>query len=237
MIKWIKEAFLDFKELIFPNLCLCCFENPIKGDDNYFCITCHSKMPFTNDIEKIDNELMYHFYGRVPVERATALLWYTEGGVVQQMIHNMKYKGRKEIGTQLGAILGEKIFGSGIYKNLDLLIPVPMHYKKQLLRGYNQADVIADGISFEINKPNLNNILIKEKETHTQTSKTRMERVANAIDLYKVNDLSAIKDKHILLVDDVVTTGSTIESCASVLLKNGASKISVACVAMGNRFY
>lgn len=237
MIKWLKEAFSDFKELIFPNLCLCCFENPIKGDGNFFCITCHSKMPFTNDIENIDNELMYHFYGRIPIERATALLWYSEGGVVQQMIHNMKYKGRKEIATQLGSILGEKIFKSGMYKTIDLLIPVPMHYKKKLLRGFNQADLIAESISFEINKPSLSNVLIKEKETTTQTRKSRLERVANAANIYKLNESSAIKNKHILIVDDVVTTGSTIESCASVLLKNGAAKISVACVAMGNRFY
>jgi ComF family protein len=236
MWTFIKEVFLDFAELIYPNLCRCCFENSITKGDNYFCISCHSKMPFTNDIEKIDNDLMYHFYGRVPIERATALLWYAEGGVVQQMIHNMKYKGIKEIGLQLGSVLGKKIFDAGLYKSIDLYIPVPMHYKKQMQRGFNQAELIAESVSAETNVPCLNNILVKEKETVTQTRKSRMERALNTSNVYNVSDATTIKGRHIMIIDDVVTTGATIEACARILIKNGASKISVACVAMGNRY-
>ncbi len=237
MWTFIKGVFLDFAELIYPNLCRCCFENSITKGDNYFCIACHSKLPFTNDIEKIDNDLMYHFYGRVPIERATALLWYSEGGVVQQMIHNMKYKGIKEIGVQLGTILGKRIFESGLYKSIDLIIPVPMHYKKQMQRGFNQAELIVESVSKETNLPYVINILVKEKETITQTRKSRKERVQNASNVYSIMDVTAIKGKHIMIVDDVVTTGSTIEACASALLNNGAAKISVACLAMGNRYF
>jgi ComF family protein len=237
MLKFVKELFFDLAELIYPNLCRCCLENGIKKDNNYFCVACHSKMPYTHDIDKIDNDLMYHFYGRVPIERATALLWYAEGGVVQQMIHNMKYKGIKEIGFQLGTILGKNIFESGLYKSIDLFIPVPMHYKKQMQRGFNQAELIAESISNETNVPYFKNILVKEKETITQTRKSRKERVLNTSSIYNVMNRSAIKGKHIMIVDDVVTTGSTIEACATVLLKNGAAQISVACIAMGNRYY
>ncbi len=237
MIRFVKQAFLDFVELIYPNLCRCCFENAVERNKNYFCITCHSKFPYTKDIGKLDNDLMYHFYGRVPIERATSLLWYSEGGVVQKLIHNMKYKDMKEIGVQLGAMLGKNILDSGFYRNIDLCLSVPMHYKKQTKRGFNQAELIAESISFETHIPFAKNILVKEIETETQTSKTRKERALNASNIYSVVDRSLIENKHVLIVDDVVTTGSTLEACAIVLLRNGASKVSVACLAMGNRHF
>jgi ComF family protein len=237
VITLLKKIVGHFYELIYPNLCLGCLEKSIAKGKNNFCFTCHSELAYTNDHEKIDNDLMYHFYGRVPIQRGMALLWYSEGGVVQNMIHNLKYKGMKSIGNQLGVILGDKLFVSGIYKDVDALIPVPMHYRKQLERGFNQAEVIAQGVSTETNIIVINDVLTKEQDTSTQTKKTRQERVNNAIDVYKIKNQDKIKGKHIMLIDDVVTTGSTLESCALVLLKNGASKISIGCLAMGNRFY
>ncbi len=237
MLKKLFDLILNVPDMVFPNLCVGCLENTaVKGQD-HFCTTCHSKLPFTNDHDKIDNALMYHFYGRVPIERAMALLWYSDDSVVQNMIHNLKYKRAKEVGIQLGKMLGDRLFKSEIYKGVDMLIPVPMHRNKQLIRGYNQTEIIADAVTEEINIPTVPHLLAKKKETESQTSKTRQERVDNAMNVFYVTNEEKVKGKHIMLIDDVVTTGSTLESCALVLLKAGAAKISIGCLAMGNRYF
>lgn len=227
MIDYLRQSIKDFYGLFFPRLCLSCLNETIEEGENHFCVKCHFAMPYTDHFERSDNELMMHFYGRLPVTQGCAFLYFTEGGIVQQMLHNFKYRGMKEIGRQLSSIAGNKIHAAGMFRNVDMVLPMPMHYKKYMKRGFNQSEIIAKSLAEEINVPVVKDVLTKEMATTSQTNKSRMQRQDNVKNVFKVKKADLIKGKHILLVDDVVTTGATIESCGNELLKNGASQISV----------
>ncbi|MBK7221832.1 MAG: ComF family protein [Saprospiraceae bacterium] len=213
MLDQIWKAVKGWYDLLYPQLCLCCLEEQKAGKQTVFCVKCHSAFPFTNHFQVEDNGMMQHFYGRVKVERAAALMHFSEGGLVQQMLHNLKYKGMYQIGSNLGQMAADRMLESGFSKGMDAVIAVPMHAAKQLQRGYNQSEVIAEKLAEGINVPLIKDQLVKIKTTTTQTKKGRLERLENIKDSFIWKKNGDQQPNHVLLVDDVATTGATLEAC------------------------
>ena len=162
---------------------------------------------------------------------AMAMLYFRKGAKVQNLIHNLKYNGRTDVGVLLGNMLGERLKASVLYESVDLIVPVPLHRKKYKQRGYNQCTFIAERMAEKMEIAFSEEILLRNHATESQTKKSRYNRYENMQDVFKVNDQARIVGKHILLVDDVITTGATLEACANELLSSGAAKVSIAALA------
>ena len=220
----------DFISLLFPRLCYGC-GNHLMRNETLICTECYILIPRTNYHLKPDNPVSQLFWGRCNIERASAFSFYTRDSRIRKLIHQLKYKGIKEIGSELGRIYGNTLKSSEFLKEIDLIIPVPLHPSKKRQRGFNQSDLIADGLSESTGIPVDSGILVRKTVTKTQTRKSRYDRWTNVQDIFKVAGEDGLKDMHILLVDDVITTGSTIEACANELLKGDNIKVSVAALA------
>lgn len=231
MIKTISNIISDLLDLVFPRVCFSCLEEAAPQQGSIFCIKCMFEIPYTDHFENAENDLVKLFYGKGNIKHAAALMFFTEGGVVQNILHNFKYKKMLEIGTQLGHVVGDKVLNSKYFENIDVIIPVPLHKDKQYKRGFNQSEVFGNAIATKLKRPLLNNVLIRNKFTETQTRKSKSERKENVSDAFNVKDHSKIVAKHVLLVDDVITTGSTILACAETIRENGASSISIISIA------
>jgi len=171
------------------------------------------------------------FWGRCLIEKAAAFSFYNKGSRIRNLIHNLKYKGIKEVGYELGRIYGLSLKSSGFTADVDQIIPVPLHLSKKRIRGFNQSDIISMGIADVTGLPVDTVSLARIKVSATQTKRSRYDRWTNVEDIFHVTDPEIIKGRHILLVDDVITTGSTIESCANELLKVEGVKVSVVALA------
>ena len=219
--------------LIFPQLCILCnAETPNEGQQ--FCVECMINMPRTNHFKKKDNAAAQRFWGRFPFEDAASVLNFHNYSDIRWMIHRLKYEGRKDIGHTLGIMAGKCMMQSRFFKDIDVIIPIPLHREKKVKRGYNQAAYLGRGISEILSVPLREDVLIKYKYTKSQTKMSRMERIKNVMDSFRLEDKSGIQGRHILIVDDVLTTGATIEACARKLLEANDIKISIvtACIAM-----
>jgi ComF family protein len=197
------------------------------------CTKCLYEIPKTEFHDTEDNPINRLFYGITRVEYATAFFYFHKGSKFRHLIHKLKYGNRPDIGLELGRMFGAEIAES-FFKNTDFIVPVPLHATKKRLRGYNQSEVIATGLSEGLGKPMLNRILERHVFTETQTKKTLEERHENVREAFRVIDPEKIKGKHILLVDDVVTTGSTLIACTDELLKTEGVKVSVAALAFAD---
>jgi ComF family protein len=171
------------------------------------------------------------FYGRVPLENATALLQFNKKGITQELLHNLKYRGRENIGVFFGKWLGAELAEIESYKSIDCIIPVPIHKHKKRKRGYNQVTGFGLEISIALKKPMLEDVLLKINKTKSQVFKQRFTRFGNT-EIFSIQNKEKIEQKHLLLLDDIITTGATLENCANQLLAAGASKISLATIAM-----
>jgi ComF family protein len=220
----------DFISLLFPRLCYGC-GNHLMRNETFICTECYILIPRTNYHLKADNPVARLFWGRCMIERAAAFSFYTKDSRIRRLIHQLKYKGVKEVGTELGRIYGNSLKSSGFLDQIDLIIPVPLHPAKIRQRGFNQSDLISVGISDATGIPSDSGILIRNSASKTQTRKSRYDRWTNVQDIFRVTDQDRLKNKHILLVDDVITTGSTVEACASEILKVENAKVSVAALA------
>jgi len=220
----------DFFHLIFPDLCNACGTTLFEGEKQ-ICIRCRHDLPYTDFHLYQDNAVARLFWGRIPCHAAMAMLYFRKGSKVQSLIHSLKYKDQTGLGFVLGSMMGEKMKQSSYYSSADLIIPVPLHPKKERSRGYNQAKYIADGIGTTLHLPVDITSLIKSTATGTQTKKNRYHRFENMQSVFSVPDCSSLTGKHIILVDDVITTGATLESCGQALLANGAGKISIVAAA------
>jgi ComF family protein len=169
-----------------------------------------------------DNPLERLFWGRMDVKAVTSLLYFTKSGVTQQLLHKLKYKGMQQVGIKLGNILGEELKGSERYAGLDLIIPVPLHPKKEHSRGYNQSMLIARGLAEALKVPTNGQLLVRPQFTETQTRKGRFERWENVSEAFVCPQPALLQNKKVLLVDDVLTTGATLEACGQVLQAAGA---------------
>jgi ComF family protein len=201
--------------------------------EKILCMDCYQQLPFTGFEKERLNPVSNELFGRVPLQNACVVFYFVRNGLLQKMLHLLKYGGNRDIGIFLGELLGQNLAATGKseanvitgsdYSNIDFIIPVPISSKKEKLRGYNQAAVIAEGMQKYIKKPILKNVLIKPSSGESQTKKDRYERYENMLEGFALcndqNLLQTLKNKHILIVDDVITTGATIESCAKELLK------------------
>ncbi len=224
------NLFHDFFSLFFPNNCLACHSS-LKGNEKHICQACFSQIPLTN-FHKEEMSLMEKmFWGRVHLENITAYAFFEKKGIVQHLLHELKYKGKKDLGFFLGQMLGQELLINKKYEEIDILVPVPLHVSKFRMRGYNQSEEIAKGISDILQKPLAKDALACMRTTESQTRKTRFKRWQNVEEKYQLSQSKKIENKHILLVDDVITTGATIESCATQLLSCQGTKVSVASIA------
>ncbi|MBI1221187.1 MAG: ComF family protein [Bacteroidetes bacterium] len=220
----------DFFHLFFPHLCEACSSALYEGEEGV-CLRCRSKLPATDYAEVADNLVARLFWGRVKLEKAAAVYFYHKGNRIQVLLHALKYKGRKELGVLLGKWMYASMNRNHWLDDVDYLMPVPLHPKKLKKRGYNQALMLAIGFSAESAIPLKKEVLIRGENRGSQTRLSRVARWENAKDAYSVKMEDDIRGKHILLIDDVVTTGATLESCANVLMKEGACRVSVLAVA------
>lgn len=224
--------FKNLINLFFPEVCYAC-NNMLSDNENGICTICRHELPITNYHLETDNPVEKVFYGRVKLENATSLLLFQKKGMVQQLLHNLKYRGHEEIGEILGQWLGHELKNSSKFKDIDLVIPVPLHKSKQRKRGYNQVSKFAQELAKALDAKYIDNVLVKTIPTHTQVFKTRFARWDESKAIFNVQNSELIKAKHILLVDDIITTGATIESCSNALLNHNKDiKISVATMAI-----
>lgn len=225
-MKLLKEVF----NIFFPDLCVIC-ENPLSINEEILCTFCRVDLPFTYFSSEPNNIAERAFHGRIKLEAVTSLLFFRKKGKAQRLIHQLKYKNQQKIGELTALMLAEEIRNSHRFNHLDWVIIVPMHPKKERKRGYNQVTVFGKTLAGELNVPFLEDILIKSSATKSQTIKSRLQRFQDFEGKFHLNNLTILENKHILLVDDVITTGATLESCASELLKTKNLKISIAAIA------
>jgi len=218
--------FSDFASLFFPRLCETC-HNALLRHEEIVCTLCLHQIPRTGFHNEDHNVVSQIFWGRVAIEHVAAWSFFLKGGKVQHLIHLMKYNGKKEIGHFLGKIYGKDLVNSPFFHDVEVIVPVPLHKKRKWKRGYNQSEYIAMGLSESMRIPLDTKSLIRETASETQTKKSRFRRWENVKEIFAVRDFSSLQNKHILLVDDVITTGATIEACARELLKIQGVKISV----------
>lgn len=228
----INDLTADLLNLIWPATCQACGERLFKTEEA-ICTNCLTQLPRTNYHLWAENDFHKLFWGRIPVMYATALYLFEKESPYRKLIHKLKYKNMPEIGIVLGREMGFEIKDS-VFNEIDLIIPVPLHPKKKKMRGYNQSDMIAKGLSEGMDKPWRADILKRDTHTTTQTRKGRYERWENVNSIFSINPQTSVHDMHILVIDDVVTTGATLESCVAELLVNGASHVSLATLAFAH---
>lgn len=224
-----KEILHGIAELFFPHTCRAC-HFPLSKRSDFICFRCRFNLPFTGFEAQMDNPVEKIFYGRLGIEAASSLLFFNAGSITQQLIHQIKYHNEPNLAVELGRIMGQKLEKSGRFSDIDAIIPLPLFRSRERKRGYNQAERLAKGISDSLQKPVWNNLIARSKATSTQTKKSRAERWANVESMFEIHSNRSLKDIHLLLVDDVITTGATIEACSECLKAHGA-KLSIATLA------
>lgn len=229
-MKLLRAYLADFVSLLFPELCHACGESLVDGEE-LICTDCLYNLPYTNFHQQPDNIVARQFWGKVKTEAAYALFYFTKGGKVQQLMHQFKYKHTPLIGNKLGQLAGGQLNQSKAFQHIDAVIPVPLHKSRLRKRGYNQSACFAEGLAETLNTKVIVHNLVRTKATETQTHKSRFERSVNMQDVFTVNDPDELADKYVLLVDDVVTTGATLESCAAALLTVPGLRLSIATIA------
>ncbi len=223
----------DLLELFYPELCVTCGDR-LLSHEKYVCLNCWHDLPKTNFHLERNNKVAQLFWGRVQVDHTTSFFSYRKGSRYQKLIHFIKYKGLKELGFEAGRKFGLELNMSDTFSSVDLVVPVPLHPKKQKQRGYNQSEWIAKGMAEAMQKELSPDNLIRKIFTSTQTRKNRFERWQNVEGIFEIARPDEFTGKHILLIDDVVTTGSTLEACAYQLLKVENAKVSIATLAFAD---
>jgi ComF family protein len=235
IVIWVKEFLFsllsDFLCLFFPRICAGCGSILLKNEE-MICIYCEYHLPHTNFHLSLDNPVHSLFCGKVTLASAAAYLYFNKGSKVQHLIHELKYKGRKDIGIWLGKQYGNELKNSSYFNAVQLIIPIPLHDKRLKQRGYNQSEQFAIGMGASMSIPVASDALYRNKETATQTKKSRFHRWQNVADVFTVRNPAGLEMKHILLVDDVITTGATLESCIGTLSSIKGIRISVATIAV-----
>ena len=229
-MNWLKDLWDDFLSLLFPRVCYGC-GNHLTKNEYLICTECYVVIPRTNFHTIKDNPVVQTFWGRCRIESAAAFSFFNKGSRIRKLIHNLKYKGIKEIGCELGKIYGLSLKSSDFLDDVDLIVPVPLHKSKQRTRGFNQSETISVGISEATGLPLVTNAIKRRTATSTQTKRSRIERWDNVEDVFVLKNPDLLAGKHILLVDDVITTGATMEACVNEILKAEGSKVSLVALA------
>lgn len=217
--------------LFYPHNCIGCGSDVIQND-NFLCLECINDLPHTNFAMHQNNPVEKKFWGRIPLSSAMSEFYFSKGSMVQNMIHEFKYHGNKKAGYYFGKLMGKSLLNSNRFANIEAIIPLPLFERKEKMRGFNQAEVLCDGIAEIINKPVIKKNVIRKVFTETQTKKHRAERWKNVEGIFYVIDPPSLEGKHILLIDDVITTGATIDACGTEILKIKNVTLSVASLAI-----
>ncbi len=226
--------FQDFISLFYPNNCVAC-QNALFRNEQTICTSCLFHLPKTEYHYEKDNPISRIFWGRTEIEIAASYCFFVKAGKVQHLIHQLKYKGKKEIGILLGEIYGKELLKSAFFQNIDVIIPVPLHPKKEKKRGYNQSEMFGIGLSSGMQIPLDKTTLIRTYASETQTKKSRFKRWENVKEIFDLQNADLLENKHILLIDDVITTGATIEACVNMLKKIKNVKISIVSIAAASK--
>lgn len=216
----------NFLHLFFPHNCSGCGSDRLRHDSS-LCIQCLARMPETGFAPLPGNPIEKKFYGRLPVEAAFSMYYFSDGGLMQRLMHAFKYRGNRDLGFQLGCLMGHAIRDSYRFEPA-LLVPLPLYPSKEKKRGYNQAGILCEGIAGITGWPLLNDAVVRRKHTDTQTHKGRIDRWLNMEGNFRVPDPTALENRHLLLVDDVLTTGATLEACGEALLEVPGVRLSLA---------
>lgn len=220
----------DIFNVFFPESCCGC-KAALTYNEEYCCLKCIHEFPLTYFSFNKDNLVEQTFYGRIPLIAGTSLLFFHKGGIVQQLIYNLKYRRQQQIGTFIGNWLAADMLQSGRFSGVQAIIPVPLHRKKQRKRGYNQVTRFGESLAEKMNVPFYENVLSRVSSFESQTKKIRFDRWKNVNAIFVLNQPVLLENKHILLIDDVITTGATLEACYRALKNIPNLKISIACIA------
>lgn len=219
-----------FFNLCFPVSCCLCGCTLTTGE-RQICTICRYGLARTKFWLSKSNEVSQLLWGRVDVENACSYYYLSKGTSCHSLIHQIKYRGQKKLALELGYSFGSELSKSKLYQTIDAIVPVPLHAKRQQQRGYNQSEQLALGIAQCMQAPVVSDVLVRSANTTTQTQKNRVERWVNVEHAFELRNCSRLENKHILLVDDVITTGATLEACASVLKNEAGCKVSIAALA------
>ena len=231
----MRTLFHDLFDFLFPKKCACC-EQLLVAHEEVICTLCRNDLPLTGSHLSNENEVKKVFYGRAKVEHATALLFFEKKGIVQRLMHDLKYKGNKAVGPQLGKWVAGNLKQTPWHSEIEVVVPVPLHQKRLRQRGYNQVEGFGKSIADALGVRYNDHCLIKSRSAKTQVFKNLAERFKNVEHSFRIVEnvklLEHIVGKHILLVDDIITTGATLETCANRLLEIPGVKVSIATMAM-----
>ncbi|MGI8582000.1 MAG: ComF family protein [Chitinophagaceae bacterium] len=220
--------------LFYPHVCTGCGSDLVE-EDNLLCLHCVNELPHTNFEMHANNPVEKIFWGRLTLTAAMSEFYFAKGTLIQTLIHEFKYKGNKDVGLYLGAMIGSSLVQNNRFTKIDALVPLPLFADKEFKRGFNQATILCNGISELMEVPVITNNVVRKRFTETQTKKHRTERWGNVEGSFEINNAQEIKDKHILLVDDVVTTGATLEACGAEILKVEGIQLSIATLAFASK--
>lgn len=227
----VEDWLFALLHLFFPRTCVVCHTPLIEGEE-CICTRCNLELPRTQYHLRKENPVEHLFWGKFPLERATAYFFYQKGSDYRKVLHQLKYNGRKEVGAVMGRYLAAELQPDGFFQGIDVLIPVPLHPSKQKARGYNQSEWLAKGISQVTGIPLDTDSVLREKSTETQTRKSVYERWENVEGIFRLRHPNNLAGKHVLIVDDVLTTGSTLTACADAVCATKGVCISVLALAM-----
>lgn len=220
----------ELLHIIFPAICCHC-GRPLVGDEFELCTHCLSQLPWTHHAISSYNDVEERFIGRVPCQAAASLLYFHQGGVAQSIVHQIKYYDNLRLARQFGQLLAKELVASNRFSDVDYLVPVPLHPRRKLQRGYNQSELLCKAMSPVLGKPVVANNLIRKRYTSSQTHKNRQDRMDNMKGVFAVKHPELFEGKHILLVDDIITTGATTENCYHALSDIPNLRISIASLA------
>lgn len=228
----LRPLLADLLALFFPSTCLACSEPLVTGEE-HLCTGCRAELPYTDYhlLPPAQNPLARRFWGKLPVQHTLSYLRFLRHGRVQHLLHQLKYQGKSQIGSALGMLYGAELSSVGLATEFDLVVPVPLHRRKLARRGYNQAEAFARGLAAALPCTSAAHALRRTDHTASQTRKGRAERWQNVATVFEVAEAEAVLGRHVLLVDDVLTTGATLEACGAALLAAGARAVSIATIA------
>jgi len=225
----IKQYVHGLLSIVYPHFCAAC-GNVLFLNEKVLCLNCFAELPRTNFHTDTENEVARLFWGRLPIKNATSFIYFNKHSRYRQILHELKYTGQRHIGIEMGRLFGLELKETS-FADADLILPIPLHSSRLRKRGYNQSELLAMGISQVLKIPVESSLMIRYVETKTQTNKIRYERWVNVKNSFKIRDPTPLCNKHILLVDDVITTGATIEACAEALLSVTGVTLSIASLA------
>jgi ComF family protein len=230
MIKRLHTYARDFLHLFFPHYCEGCGSDAVE-DKQLLCLQCLAQLPQTGFFGVQGNPVEKTFYGRLPVNAAGAAYYFTDDSLIQHLVTQLKYHGNSHVGVYLGMLTALELSAGARFDTIDCIVPLPLNEKKLQRRGYNQAALIAEGMSQLLGKPVLLRAVTRDVFTDSQTGKDRVSRWQSMRDVFRVNDAGALANKHVLLVDDIITTGATLEACGAVMQQVPGLSLSIASVA------